>query len=492
MRDRVAVGPEATSVSDQEEDFAALFEASLQAKPLASGQHVQGTIVRIGREVALVDVGGKSEAVLDVAELKNDEGQLEAAVGDRLDATVISTQGGVTLSRKLARKAATDRQIEDAFQAGLPVEGTVQGVVKGGYEVRIGHSRAFCPLSQIDSTRTVDPESHVGQRYTFRIVEYREGGRNIVVSRRALLEEEQQARAAEVRQTIVAGAVLGGRVVSVPAFGAFVDLGGGVQGLVHVSEMGWSRSTDAAQIVAPGDEITVKVLRVDDANGKVALSMKQVGDDPWSKVPATYEVGQVRTGRVTRVAEFGAFVELEPGIEALAHASTFPPTGRRDGWAQSVPVGTAAAFEILSIDVDRRRIGVALVPEGSSRAAGAIRGGGDIVAGARVTGKVERHERFGVFVFLAPGRIGLIPMSETGVDKEADVVKALPVGSDVEVIVQEVDPASRRIRVSRKAVFEAQEAAEIREYTARSEAAPAQSLGSLAEKLKGALGMRKS
>ncbi|MCC7177517.1 MAG: S1 RNA-binding domain-containing protein [Acidobacteria bacterium] len=474
----------------QEEDFAALFEASLKAKPVAKGQSVEGTIVKIGAEVALVDVGGKSEAVIEVAELKDEQGTLEAKVGDRIQATVISTSGGVTLSRKLARRAATDRQIEDAFHAGLPVEGTVEGVNKGGYEIRIGHSRAFCPLSQIDSVRTTDPAVHVGQRYTFRIVEYKEGGRNIVVSRRALLEEEQQARAAEVRQAVVPGAILRGRVVSVPAFGAFVDLGGGVQGLVHISEMGWSRATDASQVVSPGDEVTVKVLRVDEGTQKIALSLKQATEDPWTTVPGRYDVGQVHAGRVTRVAEFGAFVELEPGVEALAHASTFAPTGRRDGWTEAVPAGTTAAFEILSIDPDKKRIGVALVPEGSSRAAGALETSGAIIEGARVTGKVERHERFGVFIFLAPGKVGLMPMAETGVDKEADLAKALPVGSDVEVIVQEVDPANRRIRVSRKAVFEAQEQAEVREYTARQDAPPSERLGSLADKLKGAWGRR--
>lgn len=474
----------------QEEDFAALFEASLKAKPVAKGQSVEGTIVKIGAEVALVDVGGKSEAVIEVAELKDEQGTLEAKVGDRIQATVISTSGGVTLSRKLARRAATDRQIEDAFHAGLPVEGTVEGVNKGGYEIRIDHSRAFCPLSQIDSVRTTDPAVHVGQRYTFRIVEYKEGGRNIVVSRRALLEEEQQARAAEVRQAVVPGAILRGRVVSVPAFGAFVDLGGGVQGLVHISEMGWSRATDASQVVSPGDEVTVKVLRVDEGTQKIALSLKQATEDPWTTVPGRYDVGQVHAGRVTRVAEFGAFVELEPGVEALAHASTFAPTGRRDGWTEAVPAGTTAAFEILSIDPDKKRIGVALVPEGSSRAAGALETSGAIIEGARVTGKVERHERFGVFIFLAPGKVGLMPMAETGVDKEADLAKALPVGSDVEVIVQEVDPANRRIRVSRKAVFEAQEQAEVREYTARQDAPPSERLGSLADKLKGAWGKR--
>jgi len=474
-------------MTQPDDDFATLFAASLQAKPLARGQSVEGTIVRIGREVALVDVGGKSEAVLDVAELKDADGQLEAAVGDRIQATVISTAGGVTLSRKLARRAASNRQIEDAYQAGLPVEGTVDSVNKGGYEVRIGHSRAFCPLSQIDIVRTTDPSVHVGRVYTFRIVEYKDDGRNLVVSRRALLEAEQEARADEVRRAVVPGAILTGRVVSVPAFGAFVDLGGGVQGLVHVSEMGWSRATDAAQVVSPGDEVTVKVLRVDDATGKIALSMKQVGDDPWAHVPATYQVGQVCTGRVTRIAEFGAFVELEPGVEALAHASTFPPTGLRDGWAQSVPVGSTAAFEILTIEPEKKRMGVALVPEGSSRAAAAEAASG-IVQGARLTGKVERHERFGVFVFLAPGKVALMPMSETGVDKDADVAKTFPVGSDVEVIVLETDPDGRRTRVSRKAVLEAQDAAELREYTERPDTAAPQSLGSLAEKLRGALG----
>ena len=356
-------------MSEREEDFAAMFESSQQAKRLARGQAVEGVIVRIGPEVALVDVGSKSEAVVDVAELKGADGALEVAVGDRIHATVVSTVGGVTLSRKLARKAATDRQIEGAFEAGLPVEGTVQASVKGGYEVRVGQSRAFCPLSQIDSTRTADPTTHVGRVYTFRILEYGEGGRKFVVSRRALLEEEQQALAEEVRKSIVPGAVLQGRVASVREYGAFVDLGGGVQGLLHASEMGWSRTTDVAQAVTPGDAITVKVLRVDEATQKIALGLKQLTEDPWTTVAEKYAVGQILTGRVVRLAEFGAFVELAPGVEALAHVSTFPPAGKRNAWQQSVAEGSSAAFEILSVNVEKKRIGVALVPEGSSRLA---------------------------------------------------------------------------------------------------------------------------
>jgi small subunit ribosomal protein S1 len=294
---------------------------------------------------------------------------------------VVSTSGGIVLTRRGVRNAATQRELEDAFQAGLAVEGRVEKAVKGGYEVRIARERAFCPLSQIDIVRTADPSMHEGKVYAFRVIEYTDGGKNVVVSRRKHLEDQQRAAAADVRKTIVPGAVLTGRVVSVPAFGAFVDLGGGIQGLLHVSDMGWSRVTSPSEIVAPGDQITVKVLRVDDTTQKISLGLKQLLDDPWTTVATTYEVGQVRMGRVTRVADFGAFVELEPGIEGLAHVSTFAPTGRTREWAKSVPVGLTGAFEILTIDAAQKRIGVALVDEGSSRAVEAASKQGANVSG---------------------------------------------------------------------------------------------------------------
>jgi small subunit ribosomal protein S1 len=377
-------------VSGPDEDFAAMFEASLKAKRIERGQTIEGTIVAIGPEVAFIDVGGKGEATIEIDELKDADGDIEVAVGDRIQATVVSTVGGLTLSRKLARGAATQRQLEDAFHSGLPVEGKVEKAVKGGYEVSIARQRAFCPISQIDTVRNTDPAAHAGRVYQFRIIEYKEGGKNLVVSRRALLEEEQRASAAEVRKSIVAGAVMTGRVTSVREFGAFVDLGGGVQGLLHVSEMGWSRVSDSSSVVKPGEEITVKVLRVDDDQQKISLGLKQLTEDPWSRVHATYEIGKVVTGRVTRLAEFGAFVELEPGIEGLAHASTF-------------------------------------------------------------------------------------------------VSGALPVGANVEVVIVEVDPAGRRIRLSVNAAVDAHEAEELREYTEREDATPAEGFGSLADKLRGAL-----
>lgn len=473
-------------MTEPTEDFAAMFEASIQAKRFEKGQTLEGTIVAVGPEVAFVDVGGKGEATIEIDELKDAEGALEVAVGDRIQAMVVSTVGGLTLSRKLARGAATAQQLEDAFHTGLPVEGKVERAVKGGYEVRIARQRAFCPFSQIDTLRT-DPSAHEGQVYEFRIIEYKEGGRNLVVSRRALLEEAQRANAAEIRRSIVAGAVMTGRVTSVREFGAFVDLGAGVQGLLHVSEMGWSRVSDTSQVVTAGEEITVKVLRVDDDKQKISLGLKQLTADPWSRAHETYEIGQVRTGRVTRIAEFGAFVELEPGIEALAHASTFAPTGRSEGWSSLVAPEMTGAFEILSIDLEKKRIGVALVPEGSARAGGTAPSQPEIVPGARLTGKVERYAKFGVFVFLAPGRTGLIPSSETGVAKEADIARAFPIGADVEVVVLEVDPSGRRIRLSAKAILDAHEAEEVREYAERGGPGPAEGFGSLADKLRDAL-----
>ena len=305
-----------------------------KAKRIERGQTVEGTIVAIGAEVAFVNVGGKGEAVIEIAELKNDEGALEVAVGDRIQAVVVSTEGGLTLSRRLARGAATDRQLEDAFRAGLPVEGKIERDVKGGYEVRIGRQRAFCPFSQIDIVRTTDPAQHVGRVYTFRIIEYKEGGRNLIVSRRALLEEEQRASAVEVRRSIVVGAVLTGRVTSVRDFGAFVDLGAGVQGLLHVSEMGWSRVSDASQVVTPGEEITVKVLRVDEDTQKIALGLKQLSADPWSS-------GAGDTTRWGRCAPAASRASRSSGRSSSSSPASkgwrTPPRSRRQGTRRGGP-----------------------------------------------------------------------------------------------------------------------------------------------------------
>ncbi len=385
-------------VNQHEEDFASMFEASEKARHFKRGQQIEGAIVAIGPKVAFVDIGGKGEAEIDVAELKDADGDIEVSVGDRITAMVVSTSGGITLSRRGVRNAATQRELEDAYRSGMAVEGKVVEANKGGFEIRIARERGFCPLSQIDIIRTEDPSVHIGKTYAFRVIEYKNGGKDVVLSRRKLLENEQRVNAEEARKAIVAGATITGRVTSVVDFGAFVDLGGGVQGLLHVSEMGWSRVNNPNEIVAPGDQITVKVLRVDEATQKISLGLRQLQDDPWSTVSAKYEVGRVYRGRISRIADFGVFVELDPEFT------------------------------------------------------------------------------------------GLIPAGETGVDRNMDLRKAFQAGTSIDVVVLEVDAASRRIRLSKTAVAEQQEQAEVRDYAARAEAAPGPSVGTLAEKLRGALG----
>lgn len=353
----------------EQEEFARMLEEALEPATFQKGQTVEGSIVSIGKDVAFVDVGGKGEATIDLEELLDADGSLDVEVGDLVQGVVVSTARGLKLSHRLARGAASRQQLSDAYEAGLPVEGRVEKSIKGGYEVRVGGQRAFCPISQIDSSYTEDPAVHEGQVYTFRIIELKNDGKDLVVSRRALLEEEEREREAEVRQTLVPGADVPGRVVSVRSYGAFIDLGGGIQGLLHVSEMGWSRVSDPTTIVSPGDEVTVQILKVDETKGKISLGLKQLQADPWDGAADTYEVGQLLMGKVTRVADFGVFVELEPGIEALAHASTFESGGKRDGWRDSVTPGASVAIQVQSFDPAQRRIGVALFEAEEKQAA---------------------------------------------------------------------------------------------------------------------------
>ncbi|MDE0830091.1 MAG: S1 RNA-binding domain-containing protein [Vicinamibacterales bacterium] len=470
---------ETPSAPAEEEDFAALFAASLQPAVFEIGQLLQGVVVLIARDVVFLDVGGKGEATMDLTELQIEDGEVTVEVGATVEGVVVSTAGGIKLSHKLVQGAATRRQVEEAYRAKLPVEGRVESVNKGGYEVRIGGQRAFCPMSQIDTAFTSDPEVHVGQVYTFRILEYKDEGGDLVVSRRALIEEEEREQEADVRKTIIPGADVPGRIVSVRPYGAFVDLGGGIQGLLHVSEMGWSRVSDPSTVVQAGDTVTVRVLGVDNEKGKISLGMRQLQTDPWDAVGPSYASGQRLTGTVTRVVEFGAFIELQPGIEALAHLSTFPPTGKRDAWKDAVSVGATVAVEILTVDLDKKRIGVAVIAKDAALVV-------VIEAGAQVTGTVDRHERYGVFVFLSPGRTGLMPNEESDTAYGTDLKQAFPIGSEIQVVVLEVDPDSHRIRLSRKAIREVAEGDDARAYSKRQIKEQDATFGSMADKLRAA------
>src|SRR5947199_8309156 len=276
------------------EDFATLFAREAARPVLEVGQVVKGRVIQISAESVFVDVGGKGEAWIERAELTDDEGRLRVAIGDQVEATVVSTGDEIRLSHKLRQGAQARQALAVAAQTGIPVEGKVAGVIKGGYEVTVGGLRAFCPFSQMELRRVASEQEYVGRVLEFRVTKYAEGGRNLVLSRRALLEEQAERAAVETRKKILPDAVLPGPVVSLAAFGAFVDLGGG-GGLVPMSELSHARVERAGDRLRVGEPVTVKVLRIDDARRKVTLSLTALEGHPWPTVP-----GRLRERHVVR------------------------------------------------------------------------------------------------------------------------------------------------------------------------------------------------
>jgi small subunit ribosomal protein S1 len=332
-----------------------------------------------------------------------------------------------------------------AFRSGRPLEGTVEGAIKGGYEVKLGKVRAFCPHSQIDLQRADDPAAHVGEQYLFRITQLRRGGDDIVVSRRAILEDERKEEAKAVRATLIEGAVMQGRVAGIAEFGAFVDLGAGVMGLVHVSELAHTRVTRVGDAVKVGDLLRVKVLKLDDKSQRISLSARLAQEDPWAEVPGRIAVGAVYPGEIKRVTDFGAFVELLPGVEALAPASEFPPS--RSDWREGLSSGATRDWLVLSVDAEGRRISVTPPVEGKR-----LEELPPLVVGGRTEGRVQRVERYGVFVWLGPGRVGLMPSAWSGTPRGEDLSRRFPIGESVEVDVVEVAEDGKRIRLAKAGV----------------------------------------
>lgn len=441
------------------EDFATLFAREGARRALEVGQVVTGRILQIHEETVFVDVGGKGEALIDRAELQDEQGNLTVAVGDSLEATVVRSGDAIRLSYRLLRGAQAREGLAVAAETGLPVEGKVAAVVKGGYEVTVAGLRAFCPFSQMDLRRVDDAEALVGRVLEFRIARSDENGRNIVLSRRALLEERAARAAEETRKKLVAGAVLQGTVTSIADFGAFVDLGG-VQGLVPASEISHSRVARPADRLRVGDAVTVKVLTVDAARGRVSLSLKALEGDPWAAVPRELRERQVVRGRVVRMTDFGVFVELRPGVDGLLHLSEIPRSRHGD---MKRAAETAAELVVLvtSVDLERRRVGLALAPEGATAGEQVE---SRIAVGGIVTGTVERIEPFGVFVRLGPGQVGLIPNTEMATASGTDHAKAFPFGTEVRVVVLSIEDGGKRIRLSRAQALRIEEAAETRAY----------------------------
>jgi small subunit ribosomal protein S1 len=441
------------------EDFATLFARHEAGPALERGQVVKGRIIQITGEHVFVDVGGKGEAWIDRAELVDDQGRLRVAVGDTIEATVIATGDETRLSHKLRQGAQAREALAVAAQSGLPVEGRVAAVIKGGYEVTVAGVRAFCPQSQMDLRRTEAPEEHVGRVLEFRVTKYAENGRNVVLSRRALLEEKAAEAAEETRKKLVPDAVLPGVVTALAEFGAFVDLGG-VQGLVPMSELSHARVVRAADRLRVGEPVTVKVLRIDPERGKVTLSLKALEGDPWAAVPGRLRERQVVRGRALRATDFGVFVELLPGVDGLLHVSEIP-RHRQAAMREAVAASAEIAVMIIGIDSGKRRIALALAPEG---VAVGEQLESSVTVGAVLTGTVERIEPFGLFVRLGPGQTGLVPNAELGTIRGADPRKAFPPGTEMKVLVLAIEEDGRRIRLSREKAIAHDEQAEAQAY----------------------------
>ena len=352
----------ATPAAAPSEDFAQMLDAEDAPEPSAggdvnNGDKVSGVIVKIGDENSFVDYGGRGEAVIRTNELKDPKGEMLFKVGDQVEAFVVATGDEVKISRGLSRQDAQADVLYQAFKAGMPVEGRIDAVNKWGLGVTIeGDVRGFCPISQVDTKFVENAEEYRGQKLVFKIIEFRHQGRDIVVSRRALLEAEQDKAAGNVRDQLVKGAELSGTVTRIESFGAFVDLGAGIEGLVHVSEISHQRVGHPQDVLKAGQELKVQVLRTKDLGKRrkerISLSIKALEKDPWQEIKSQFPVGTVVEGKVDGMEDFGAFVELAEGVRGLVHVSEI--ADRRIGHPREV-LSLEDLVKVVVLDVDVRR-----------------------------------------------------------------------------------------------------------------------------------------
>lgn len=372
----------ADSENPSGEDFATLFEQSQQggstsqAESRSIGDVVVGTIVSISAEAAFVDLGAKSEGVLDRDQIVDNEGNLTVAVGDEIEARIVDAgerSGSIMLRRTLGRGPAARSELRLAYEEEIPVEGLVEAVNKGGFDVQIAGGRAFCPVSQMDVRFVDNPESFIGQRHQFRITRYEEGGRggdNVVVSRRALLEDEADRHADVTRAKLEVGAIFPGKVTRIENYGAFVDIGG-IEGMLHISELAYGRVEHPSEVVAIDQTLDVQVIKIEATDNprrpeKIGLSIRSLARDPWDDVASTLRIGQQLEGTVKRIEAFGAFVEVATGIEGLVHISEMGAGERISSPRKVVDLGQTVSVTVLSIDPKARRI--ALSMDAASRA----------------------------------------------------------------------------------------------------------------------------
>jgi small subunit ribosomal protein S1 len=428
--------------ADQRAFEAALATDFVASKKPVEGEVISGVIAKITPDLVLVSIGAKSEALMDLHELEGEK------VGDRIEAVVVKASPDVRLSRKLAAGRRTKAELRAAVAARIPVSGKVLSRNKGGFEVTIGGSaglRAFCPASQIDVGRHDEAAlaAFVGQTFDFRVIEFSEDARRVVVSRAVLLKEESDANAEKTREQVVVGAVLNGRVRSITEFGAFVDLGG-IDGLVHVSEISRKRVKHPKEALTIGQAVTVKVTKIENEGKRISLSMKELEKDPWETLPERLAPGASFTGAVARHADFGLFVEVEPGVDGLVHVSQLPPgVTLKDA---SVAVGQTVQGWVREVEPSAKRLSLTLREVAASDPWDGIES--RLGEGTVTSGEVENVAQFGVFVRLEAGLTGLIPNSENGLPHGTPASKAFQAGQKVEVKVIGLDKQRKRISLS--------------------------------------------
>jgi small subunit ribosomal protein S1 len=450
------------------------------------GDKVSVRVISIGREAVFVDTGTKVDGSVDRAELTDAEGQLTVAEGDTLELFVVDmNESEIQLSKALAGAGGLDL-LSEAHRNQVPVEGKVKATCKGGFEIRMVQRRAFCPVSQMDVKYVENPENHVGQEYHFLITQFEERGRNIVVSRRRLLEQEQAAAQEAFLETTAPGALCEGQVTRLAPFGAFVELVPGLEGLVHISELAWSRVDDPKDVVTEGQTVTVKILAIKDGDKpgrkKIGLSVKQAQGDPWQTEIERFKPEMVVPARITRCMPFGAFAELTPGIEGLIHISALSFTQRVRKPEDVVTPGETVRVMIKSVDRDNRKISLSLkdVAGDPWQTVSA-----DFRRGQIVEGVVEKRAGFGLLITLAPGVTGLLPKSRIGEAREPGRIENLKPGDKLSVSVDAIDTEQRRISLGPG------DRAEDKDWQQFSPASEKSSMGDLADKLQAALESKK-
>src|SRR6476661_60151 len=432
------------------ESFAALFEESLSRQDMRSGEVISAEVVRLDHNFVIVNAGLKSEAFIPIEEFKNDNGELEVHIGLFVSLAIQSLEtvfGDTILSRDKAKRLASWLALEKAMESGEIVTGTVNGKVKGGLTVLTNGIRAFLPGSLVDTRPVKDTTPFEGKTLEFKVIKLDRKRNNVVLSRRAVIEASMGEERAKLMETLKGGAIVNGIVKNITDYGAFVDLGG-IDGLLHITDLAWRRVRHPSEVLSVGQEITAKILKFDQEKNRVSLGVKQLGEDPWVGISRRYPQGTRLFGKVTNLTDYGAFVEVEQGIEGLVHVSEMDWTNKNVHPAKVVSLGDEVEVMILEIDEDRRRISLSMkqcMPNPWEEFAMNHK------KGDKVRGTIKSITDFGVFIGL-PGNIdGLVHLSDLSWQATGEeAVKNLKKGDEVETVVLSIDVERERISLGIK------------------------------------------